>query len=214
MRVKAWLAFCISGVLALYVAPIAAMAGTTGGVTGRVVDSGTQVPLANVAVTITSPSQTATATSDANGSYRFLSLAPDTYTLNFNKDGYTPVSNPGLSIFADQIQTVNIAMTPTLKTIANVRSRAGTDIVKAGTTSDVYSVNAAGASAAQSLIGPGGLNNAYGAVASVPGVNIDAGEQGWFQTVHIRGGDIDQVGYELGHPGQPRLRQRAADDAQ
>jgi len=197
MRVKAWLAFCISGVLALYVAPIAAMAGTTGGVTGRVVDSGTQVPLANVAVTITSPSQTATATSDANGSYRFLSLAPDTYTLNFNKDGYTPVSNPGLSIFADQIQTVNIAMTPTLKTIANVRSRAGTDIVKAGTTSDVYSVNAAGASAAQSLIGPGGLNNAYGAVASVPGVNIDAGEQGWFQTVHIRGGDIDQVGYEL-----------------
>ena len=26
---------------------------------------------------------------------------------------------------------------------------------------------------------------------------IDQGEQGWWQTVHIRGGDIDQVGYEL-----------------
>ena len=26
---------------------------------------------------------------------------------------------------------------------------------------------------------------------------IDQGEAGWFQTVHVRGGDIDQVGYEL-----------------
>ncbi len=197
MRVKAWLAFCIAGVVSLAGTPISAISGTTGGVSGRVVDSSTQAPLANVNVTITSPSESTSTATDANGTYHFLSLAPDTYTLTFTKDAYTPVSDPGLSIFADQVQTVNIAMTQALKTIANVRSRAGTDIVKAGTTSDVYSVNAAGQNAAQNLVGTGGLNNAYGAIASVPGVNIDPGEQGWFQTVHIRGGDIDQVGYEL-----------------
>ena len=204
MSVKAWLSVLI---FALCAVPGYAVAGTTGGISGRVLDSSTQAPVANVAVTITSPSQSATATTDADGTYRFLSLAPDTYTLSFNKDGYTPLSNPGLSIFADQVQTVNINLTPTLKTIANVRSRAGTDVVKPGTTSDVYSVNATTQRAAQSLIGPGGLNNAYGAIASVPGVNIDPGEQGWFQTVHIRGGDIDQVGYGARrHTGQPRLR--------
>ncbi len=176
--------------------PLHARAGTTGGVTGRVTDAVTHAPIAAVSVTITSPSQNATTTTDADGTYRFLSLAPDAYTINLTKNGYDAASVPGISIFADQVQTVNLAMNPALKTIANVQTRGG-NLVKAGTTSDVYSVNPTNAAAAQGLIGPGGLSNAYGAIASVPGVNIDQGEQGWFQTVHIRGGDIDQVGYEL-----------------
>jgi len=196
MRVKAWLVFTICGILAFAAAPSVGTAGTTGGVAGRVTDSGTQAPLANVTVTISAPSQTASTTTDASGNYRFLSLAPDTYTLSFSKDTYTPVSQPGVSVFADQVQTINIAMTPALKTIASVRTRAG-NLVKASTTSDVYSLNATDAQAAAGLIGPGGLSNAYGAIASVPGVALDQGEQGWWQTVHIRGGDIDQVGYEL-----------------
>jgi hypothetical protein len=195
MGVKAWLALCISGVLALCTTPIAAIGGTTGGVTGRVVDITTQASIPDVTVTITAPSQTATTVTDANGIYRFLSLAPDTYTLSFTKDQYVPLSRPGVTVYADQVQAVSIALTPALKTIANVRSR--TTLVKPGTTSDVYSMNAGATQAAAALIGPGGLNNAYGAVASVPGVALDAGEQGWWQTVHIRGGDIDQVGYEL-----------------
>jgi len=179
------------------IAPSAALAGTTGGVTGRVVDATTRQPVSGVSVTILSPSQSATTATDGLGVYRFLSLPPDTYTLSFARTGYERYSQPGLSIFADQVQTLNVALTPALRTIAEVRSRAATDVVKPGTTSDVYSVNASGAQAAQSLIGPGGLSNAYGAIASVPGVAIDAGEQGWFQTVHIRGGDIDQIGWEL-----------------
>jgi outer membrane receptor protein involved in Fe transport len=197
MAKRAWLSLFIALALAIGSEPLAALSGTTGGVTGRIVDSTTNAPVANVTVTAISPSQASTTTTDASGTYRFLSLAPDTYTISFQKDGYTPVSEPGLSIFADQVQTLNAALTPSLKTIAQVRSRSATDVVKPGTTSDVYSVNAAGQQAARSLIGPGGLNNAYGAIASVPGVAIDAGEQGWFQTVHIRGGDIDQVGWEL-----------------
>ena len=56
-----WLrAICRSAAIAAIV-PIHALAGTTGGVTGRVVDRETQAPVAGVTVTATSPSQTATA---------------------------------------------------------------------------------------------------------------------------------------------------------
>lgn len=187
----------IAATLMVALTPLYAFAGTTGGLTGRVVDSQSQAPIAGVSVTASSPSERATAVSDATGSYRFLSLPPDTYTVTFSKDGYDEVSQPGATVLADQTQTLNIALVKTLKTIARVTSRAGGNLLKPGTTSDVYSVNAATAAAASSLAGPGGLSNAYGAIASVPGVAVETGEAGWFQQVHIRGGDIDQVGYEL-----------------
>jgi carboxypeptidase family protein/TonB-dependent receptor-like protein len=196
MRNRARLSLCMALAVAFVSAPISGVAGTTGGVIGRVVDSATNAPLADVTVTVTSPSQNGTATTDSFGQYRFLSLIPDTYTISFEKTGYTPASSPGVSVFADQVETLNFSLTAALKTIAQVRA-SSTGVVKPGTTSDVYSVNPTMASAASGVIGPGGLSNAYGAIASVPGVALDSGEQGWFQTVHIRGGDIDQVGYEL-----------------
>lgn len=177
--------------------PLQAIAGTTGGITGRVVDARTQAPIAGVTVTASSPSQQSTTTSDATGTYRFLSLTPDTYTITFSAAGYDTVSQPGISVFADQTQTNNVSLTKTLKTIAHVTSQAASNLVKSGTTSDVYSVNSAQQQATQGLTGPGSLNNAYGAIQSVPGVQLDSGEVGWWQTLHIRGGDIDQVGYEL-----------------
>jgi Carboxypeptidase regulatory-like domain/TonB dependent receptor/TonB-dependent Receptor Plug Domain len=192
-----WLKKIPAALLVAALLPLNAAAGTTGGVTGRVVDSANQAPIAGVTVIATAPSQTATSVTDASGSYRFLTLAPDTYSVTFTKTGYDPVADSGVSVFADNVQVVNVALAKSLRTIANVSSRAAGSLVKAGTTSDVYSVNAAGQQAAQGLTGAGSLNNAYGAIASVPGVMLDAGEQGWWQTVHIRGGDIDQVGYEL-----------------
>src|SRR5215469_4975426 len=183
--------------LAVSILPLQTNAGTTGGIVGRVVDSATQAPVAGVEVTASAPTQTATSVTDAGGTYRFLSLGPDTYTLTFTKSGYDAQSQPGLSVFADQVQTVNVAIVKTLKTIARVTSQAAAKLVKSGQTSDVYSVNAAGQAAAQGLTGPGSLNNAYGAIASVPGVALNQGEQGWWQELHIRGGDIDQVGFEL-----------------
>ncbi len=183
--------------LMLALLPMRGLAGTTGGITGRVVDTRTHAPLAGVLVGASSPSQSATSTTDASGTFRFLSLSPDTYTVSFSKTGYDPVTQAGLTVVADQVQTYNLSMARTLQTIAHVTAQSAASLVKSGTTSDVYSVNAAGQVAAQGLTGPGSLNNAYGAIASVPGVVLDQGEQGWWQTVHIRGGDIDQIGYEL-----------------
>lgn len=183
--------------LAAALLPLQAVAGTTGGVTGRIVDAQSHQPLVGVLVTASSPSQSATSTSDASGTFRFLSLRPDTYTISFSKSGYDPITQPGVTVVADQIQTYGASMTRTLRTIAHVTAQSANALVKPGTTSDVYSVNAAGQQARQGVAGPGTLNNAYGAIASVPGVLLDPGEVGWWQTVHVRGGDIDQVGYEL-----------------
>ncbi|MBD5634150.1 MAG: TonB-dependent receptor, partial [Candidatus Eremiobacteraeota bacterium] len=175
-----------------------ASAGTTGGVQGRVFDEKTKAALAGARVSIASPSGATTTTTDASGGFRFLSLAPDTYTLSVERSGFSPVSLSGVTVLADQTQVLPaISLGPVLSEIARVRTRGANNLVRAGTTSDVYSVNAAGAEAAQAIGGPGGLNSAYSAIASVPGAVVQQGQQGWYQTVNIRGGDIDQVGYEL-----------------
>ncbi|MGH7738303.1 MAG: TonB-dependent receptor domain-containing protein [Candidatus Tyrphobacter sp.] len=168
---------------------------TTGGITGTVTDARTHAPMAGVTVTATSPSQTARATTDASGKYVFLSLAPDTYTLSAQKAGYEPVSDSGISVFAAQSQVVAIVMRPSLAVIARART-SSLSPVKPGTTTDVYSVNPALAAAAAPLGGGGGLNNAYSAIAAMPGAYVPPDQMGVNQTVYIRGGFYDQIGYE------------------
>ena len=173
-----------------------ALAGTTGNLSGTLADSTTGKGIANAKITAVSPSQSAGATTDASGHFTILNLAPDTYTVSAEKDGFAPQSIAGVTVFADQTQTVAITTTPQLKQIANVTSRAAGALVKAGTTADVYSINSSTANAASALGGGGALNQAYSAVASVPGTYVPSGAVGWNQTVLIRGGDYDQVGFE------------------
>src|SRR5579863_9483896 len=182
-----------------------AIASTTGTIRGRVVDAASNAPIPGATVTAVSPSQTATTTTDGSGSFSFLALNPDTYTLRVEKTGYSPASQPGASVFADQASTFVIALSPALKTIGRVSARGAGSLVRPGTTSDVYSVNAAGQKAAQSVAGSGSLNQAYGAIASVPGVSVPTGQQGWYQSVYVRGGDYNQVAYEF--DGVPVVRQ-------
>ena len=174
-----------------------ALAGTTGGLTGSVVDAMSSAPLAGAVVTASSPSQSATITTDATGHFGFLTLAPDTYTVTVTKDNYATLIIPGQIVFADTVQTVTARLQKSLSTIAHVTATGAGALVKSGTTADVYSVNAAAQQAAAALGGGGSLNSAYSAVASVPGAYVPPNQTGYFQTVHIRGGDYDQVGYEF-----------------
>ncbi len=173
------------------------LAGVTGGLTGTVLDAETSAPIAGAQVTAASPSQTVTVTSDAGGHFSFLTLGPDTYTVNVAKSGYQPLSIPGQIVFADTVQTVTVRVQKELKTIARVSAQAAGSLVKSGTTADVYSINAATQRATAALGGGGNLNSAYSAVASVPGAYVVPNQTGYFSTVHIRGGDFDQVGYEF-----------------
>jgi len=171
------------------------LAGTTGSLSGKVLAG--SAPVASAKVTATSPSQTVSTTTDSSGNFSFASLAPDTYTVSVEKQGYEPVAQAGVSVFADQSQTLTIAARKALQEIGRVTARASTDLVKPGTTADVYSVNALQQSKFSGLGGGGGLNNAYSAIASVPGAYVPTNQSGYFQTIHIRGGDYDQVGYEV-----------------
>ncbi len=172
------------------------IAGTTGTIAGTVVDAVTRAPIAGAEVTATSPSQIGRVTTDASGRFLFLSLAPDTYTISAQHAGFSTVSIAGISVFADQSQTVPIALQKSLKEIARVSSRSSLSPVRPGTGTDVYSVNPALTNAASTLGGGGGLNNAYSAIAAMPGAYVPPNQVGVNQTVYIRGGYYDQIGYE------------------
>jgi hypothetical protein len=172
------------------------LAATTGNIAGSVRDAN-GAPLAGVRVTAVAPSQTSAATTDAGGHFVLLSLAPDTYTLSLAKSGYQPVSFPGVVVFADQTQQVAYTMNQALKQIAHVTSAAGTSLVKSGVGGDLYSVNSAQAAAAAPLGGGGNLNNAYSAMASVPGVQTSQGGIGWdFNAAYVRGQNSYYTGFE------------------
>ncbi len=186
----------LSFALAWLAGALPAPAGTTGSIVGTVA-GGTGAPIAGALVVATSPSQTTTATTDASGRFSMLSLAPDTYAITASKTGFETTTLTGVSVFADQLQTLHVTLAPALHTIAHVTARSSMDLVKSGTTTDVYSVNSTVTQAAAGMGGGGNLNNAYSAISAVPGAFVPPNQAGWDQTVYIRGGSYDQIGYEF-----------------
>jgi len=176
---------------------VASFAGTTGGVSGRVLDATTNAWLAGARVDVVSPSGSASSTTDANGHYAFLSLAPDTYTVTAHHDGYETFVESGVTIQADAQLSLDIPLVTTVRTLGRIITRPGSTLVRPGQTIDLYSVDSATAKAAVPLAGPGGVDMAYGGLAALPGIYVPQGQQGWWQPVFIRGGDQDQIGYEL-----------------
>src|ERR1700737_3089921 len=94
------------------------LAGTTGAITGSVVDPQSNQPVAGAKVTATSPSQSATTTSDPTGRFNFISLNPDTYTVTVaassNRD---TASVSGVTVQADQTLNVTVQQPTKLKVI-------------------------------------------------------------------------------------------------
>ncbi len=174
------------------------LAGTTGGLTGTVTDPTTKQPIAGASVTAASPSQVAKTTTDASGHFAFLSLAPDTYTISVEKVSYEPTSDSGVTIVADNTQSVSITTQHQLRTIGRTTARGGSSLVKSGVTSDVYSITPAQQAAAAPLGGGNNLNSAYSAIQSAPGVFVPISDSGgWGQSINLRGGDYTQTGNEV-----------------
>ncbi len=209
MRISLGRLFFVVATVALFLATAfvqAANAGTTGSLGGTVVDSKTDAPIALAAVSVTSPSESATVATDRAGHFEFLSLIPDTYTLTVTKDGFDGSQIFGVSIISDQSQNIAVRLDLAPRTLGKIRAIARSSIspVRPGTTTDVYSVNTAMTRAAATLGGGGGLNNAYSAIASMPGAFVPPNQNGVNQTVYIRGGYYDQIGYE--YDGVPMNR--------
>ncbi len=189
-------ALTILAIVACCAVPGRALAGTTGSLRGVIVDT-SGAPVAGVVVTVTSPSQTASAVTDPGGHFTFASLAPDDYAVAAQKDGYDTASYSGAVVFADVSQVLTVTMHKTLRTIATTSSRSSSSLVRSGTTADVYSINAAQQARTSVLGGGGTLNSAYSAISAVPGAYVPTNQSGYNLAIHIRGGDSSEVGYEL-----------------
>lgn len=198
MNIKSTLRWGAASLLlvACLVQATSALAGTTGGLRGTVTDE-SGVPIAGAVVTVISASGSATTTTAASGRFVFLSLQPDTYTVSAQKTGYEPFSVGGETVFADQQYTVALLLRKSLKTIAHVTARSATNLVKAGTTADVYSVNGVTASQLTASSGGHNLDSAYASIYSQPGVTSYIGNFGFGQVFYIRGASYAQTGYEF-----------------
>jgi outer membrane receptor protein involved in Fe transport len=177
------------------------LAGTTGAISGTVIDASTNQPVAGAHVTAASPSQTASTTTNASGRYTFVSLAPDTYSVSVAPMGdHDAYSVNGVTVQADQNLNVALQQPHKLQAIGRVASRAASALVKPGTTADVYSINATTQDKSSAFGGGSTLNSAWSALTSVPGVYVAPGSNGYIGAgpgVSIRGGDYSQIGYEL-----------------
>jgi hypothetical protein len=176
------------------------LAGTTGTLSGTITDATTHQPLAGAKVSVASPSQTASVKTDASGHFAFLALNPDTYSVSVTLAGYQTATVSGETVIADQTRTLSVAANKSLQTIGKVTSRAATDLVKPGTSADVYSVNAVTQDKGSAFGGGGNLNSAWSALTAVPGVFVSPGQAGYIgaaAALSIRGGDYDQIGYEI-----------------
>ncbi len=171
-----------------------ALAGTTGGITGYVRDTD-GVAVSDARVTVSAPSGGASTSTDNTGHFSFLSLSPDTYTLNVTKANYQNTSLTGVTVFADQVQSYAVVMPKQLKVIVSVHTTAGS-LVKSGVGGDIYNVDPSHIQKTAALGGGGNLDSAYSAISSVPGLVVGTGGAGWNQSVIVRGNNPFFTGFE------------------
>src|SRR5262245_18660089 len=108
--------FFIVTALALATAPVFAQVATkTGSVYGKVVDD-KKNPLPGVTVTLESTLISAqTATSGSTGGFRFASLPPGTYSLNFSLEGFTELRQEDVRVSVGGTVELNISLKPSLQ---------------------------------------------------------------------------------------------------
>lgn len=148
-----------------------ALAGTTGIISGTVTSQETHAPIADVMVAAASPSGSYHAVTDSHGFYSMTGVYPDTYAVSFQATGYTPASEPGVVVFADQVATVNFSMTKQLRTIARVTSRSAGGAYQPNQTVDTYTVTSG---QANQILGNNINISESQLIASLPGAGYDS----------------------------------------
>ena len=99
-------------VLAVALSTIAALAGTSGGIGGKITDAKTGSPVAGAVIVLLAASEERTTTTDARGYFRFFALQPDSYSITVEKGGYVTESWSGYDVEADQTQVYDFQITP------------------------------------------------------------------------------------------------------
>ncbi len=164
-----------------------ALALTTGELSGYVRDAA-GTPIGGAAVSIVSASYSAKTVTDRNGFYAFVGVEPDTYTVSFQKEGYQPVSIPGVTVIQEQKHSQDVTFYKALKTIAQVQSRAATSLVQPNQTAD------------EVVVTPQTMENITGTPMTIEQSQVLNALPGFTPATNgpsIRGGAVNDLGYEM-----------------
>lgn len=132
------------------------VSGATGGIMGTIVDEN-GAPVYNVLVTASSRTNILRTHTNACGSFSFLNLVPDAYTLSLDKNAFQPLSYAGLMVTGDPQYHPERDLVPVRKF----------DLVNKGAGDDIYIVDTRPF---------GGFPNPVGmALMTVPGINVGFG---------------------------------------
>jgi hypothetical protein len=97
----------------LFLVAVAALAGTTGRITGTVKDA-TGSPVAGAQLTITNPATGVALKSktDKKGTFGFPTLAAGRYNLEAEAAGFKPQTRPSLIVHVDTAMQVDLVLEP------------------------------------------------------------------------------------------------------
>ncbi len=122
-------------------------------------------------------------------------MTPDTYVVSAEAAGYEQAVQTGVAVLAGGVQQIAFRLAVSLRVIGSVRSTAHAFAV--GSTSDTFAVTGAQARADEPIASASGLGtylqgSVQGAIASVPGIDLDS-----FGNAIPRGGQVDDAAFEF-----------------
>jgi len=182
-------------VLALSSPAVFAAGGVFGTLSGTVVDAQSQAPISGATVTLTSPGQKYTTTTDGSGKFGIVGIGVDTFSITVTAPGHDVLVVPGVTVVGDQTTSAGtLALAAHLATIGRVAARSISSAYQPTQTTDSYTINAA--QIIQST-GKAYSTNENAALLSVPGVTLTNNSTPVSSQVTIRGAPAYEVGYQL-----------------
>jgi hypothetical protein len=183
---------CVLFVLALSFEPADPAELITGAILGTV-STTTRAPIANARISALAPSGRYTGTTDASGRFTILGVAPDTYTVGVEANGFEP-ANATVIVLPGEHERLAVVLLAKLKEIAKVEAKG--EAFAVGSTSDVFTVQGEQAQAGTPQASSSGLANysrdsIQGAISNVPGIQQDS-----FANVIVRGGKVQDTVYD------------------
>lgn len=166
---------------------------TTGAILGSV-RSVAGGPVSGAAISATSPSGRYSATTDESGRFVILGVVPDTYSVTASANGYRSESDVAVVLPAER-EHIAFILRPQLREIAHVEAKG--EAFSVGSTSDSFTVAGDAARASAPGASSSGLANytqgtVQGAIASVPGVQLDS-----FANAIVRGGKVQDTVFDF-----------------
>jgi hypothetical protein len=152
--------------------PAFAAGGLTGNVTGSVQDQAGH-PVPGAAVTLASPSGTYKQTTDSRGTFNFLNVSIDSYTISVEATGFQALGQAGITVVGDQtveLGAVKLQSSTSPRTIVRVQSRGASSAFQPNNTVPQFTISGSVLEAAQ---GKAANANETAVLLAAPGFQLD-----------------------------------------